>query len=132
MGLCVGLRGLRAGGAARGAGTLPPVISASLSGRARTHLKSLAHPLEPVVQVGTHGITPTVIAAVGVALDDHELIKVKLGQSFEGDRQEAAEQLAAEGHATLVQVIGRIIVLYRARNKIKQAARKRPQIQLPG
>ena len=71
-------------------------------------------------------------ALVGVALDDHELIKVKLGQSFEGDRQEAAEQLAAEGHATLVQVIGRIIVLYRARNKIKQAARKRPQIQLPG
>ncbi len=107
------------------------MISASLSGRARTHLKSLAHPLEPTVQVGTQGITPTVVAAVAVALDDHELIKVKLGQSFEGDRQEAAEQLAKESHSALVQVIGRIIVLYRARNKVRQAARKRPQIQLP-
>jgi len=107
------------------------VISASLSGRARTHLKSLAHPLEPIVQLGTQGITPTVIAAVGTALDDHELIKIRLGQSFDGDRHEASKQLAEESHATLVQVIGRIIVLYRARNKIRQKARNRPQIELP-
>ena len=107
------------------------MISASLSGRARTHLKSLAHPLEPIVQVGAQGITPTVVAAVAVALDDHELIKVRLGQSFEGDRHAAAQELSEASHAALVQIIGRVIVLYRGRNKIRQDARKRPQIQLP-
>ncbi|MCA9662310.1 MAG: YhbY family RNA-binding protein, partial [Myxococcales bacterium] len=54
-----------AGGAPRAAGTLLPVTSAPLSGRARTHLKSLAHPLEPIVQVGAQGITDALIEAVG-------------------------------------------------------------------
>ncbi|MCA9638290.1 MAG: YhbY family RNA-binding protein, partial [Myxococcales bacterium] len=59
-----------AGGRARGAGTLPAVIGASLTGRARTYLKSLAHPLEPVVQVGAQGITDSLCEAVDVALRD--------------------------------------------------------------
>jgi RNA-binding protein len=107
------------------------VTSAPLSGRARTHLKSLAHPLEPLVQVGAQGITDALIGAVGVALDDHELIKVKLGQSFEGDRHEAAQAIAKASGAVVVQVVGRIITLYRGRSKQRQAARKRPQIELP-
>lgn len=107
------------------------MTSAPLSGRARTHLKSLAHPLEPIVQVGAQGITDALIEAVGVGLDDHELIKVKLGQSFEGDRHEAAQTIAKASGSAVVQVVGRIITLFRARSKQRQAARKRPQIELP-
>lgn len=105
--------------------------SASLSSRERTHLKSLAHALEPIVQIGSQGITPTVIAALGVALDDHELVKVRLGQSFDGDRHAASKELAVASDSTLVQVIGRIIVLFKARSKKRQEARTRPQIELP-
>lgn len=126
-----GARELGASGRARPTGTLPPVIAASLPSRARTYLKSLAHPLEPVVQVGTQGITDGLCEAIAIALDDHELIKVRLGQSFTGDRFEAADQVAAATGARVVQVIGRIIVLYRARPRAKQEASKRPRIALP-
>ncbi|MCB9704697.1 MAG: ribosome assembly RNA-binding protein YhbY [Myxococcales bacterium] len=104
-------------------------MGASLTGRARTYLKSLAHPLEPVVQVGAQGITDSLCEAVDVALRDHELIKVRLGQNFEGDRHEAGDAIAAATGARVVQVIGRVIVLFRARPRDKKDTR--PRIELP-
>ncbi|MCB9566957.1 MAG: ribosome assembly RNA-binding protein YhbY [Myxococcales bacterium] len=104
-------------------------MGASLTGRARTYLKSLAHPLEPVVQVGAQGITDGLCEAVDVALRDHELIKVRLGQNFEGDRHEAGDAIAAATGARVVQVIGRVIVLFRARPRDKKDTR--PRIELP-
>lgn len=99
-----------------------------LSARVRAHLKSLAHPLAPLVQVGIDGVTPAVGRAATIALEQHELIKIRLGQGFEGDRDEAAQQLVALTGAQLVQVIGKIVVLYRRRSKDDP---KRPRIVLP-
>jgi RNA-binding protein len=99
-----------------------------LSARARAHLKSLAHGLAPLVQVGGDGLTPAVARAATVALEDHELIKVKLGQAFEGEREAAALDLAGLTAAQVVQVIGRVVVLYRRRSKDDP---KRPRIVLP-
>jgi RNA-binding protein len=99
-----------------------------LSARARAHLKSLAHGLAPVVQVGAEGLTPAVARATTIALEDHELIKIKLGQGFEGERAAAGAELAEQTGAQLVQVIGRVIVLYRRRSKQDP---KRPRIELP-
>src|SRR5690606_15721403 len=96
-------------------GTLPAVIRPVLGAHSRAFLKSLAHRLAPVVQVGTEGISPEVVRATSIALEDHELIKVKLGQGFTGERLEAAEELAGQTGATTVQVIGRVLVLYRRR-----------------
>ena len=99
-----------------------------LSARARAHLKSLAHGLAPLVQVGGDGLTPAVARAASIALEDHELIKVKLGQAFEGEREAAALDLAGQTSAQVVQVIGRVVVLYRRRSKDDP---KRPRIVLP-
>lgn len=99
-----------------------------LGAHSRAFLKSLAHRLAPVVQVGTEGISPEVVHATSIALEDHELIKVKLGQSFTGERIEAAEQLAAQTSAATVQVIGRVLVFYRRRERDDP---KRPRIELP-
>jgi RNA-binding protein len=101
----------------------------ALSARARAQLKSLAHGLAPVVQVGSEGLTPAVARATTVALEDHELVKVKLGQAFEGDRDEAGRTLAEQTDAALVQVIGRVVVLYRRRCKDDP---KKPRIELVG
>ncbi len=100
----------------------------ALGARARAHLKSLAHALVPVVQVGAEGISDAVIRATSIALEDHELIKVKLGQNFPGEREEAGVELAARAGAALVQVIGRVVVLYRRRS---QDDPKKPRIELP-
>lgn len=102
-----------------------PVISS----KARSHLRSLAHGLEPIVHIGTEGITESVCEAVGIALRDHELIKVKLGKAFVGDRKTSARELAEAVGADLTQVIGRVVVLYRPRPA--KAGDKRPRIELP-
>jgi RNA-binding protein len=104
--------------------TKPPEIST----RARAHLRSLAHHLEPVLQIGHDGPTDAVIEQAQTLLERHELIKVKVGQGYEGDRRELAKDLAKALLADLVQTIGRIVVLYRPR---KRKHPKRPPITLP-
>lgn len=108
--------------------TLRRVNQPALGARARAYLKSLAHGLAPVVQIGAEGISPPVVRATTIALEDHELIKVKLGQNFPGEREEASAELAERAGAALVQVIGRVVVLYRRRS---QDDPKRPRIELP-
>nr|WP_276599590.1 ribosome assembly RNA-binding protein YhbY [Nannocystis sp. SCPEA4] len=109
-------------------GTLPRVNRPVLGAHSRAFLKSLAHHLAPVVQVGVEGISPEVVRAASIALEDHELIKVKLGQNFEGERNEAAEELAEQTGSAAVQVIGRVVVLYRRRSRDDP---KKPRIELP-
>lgn|SRR5690606_25172465 len=104
------------------------MTSPSLSTRARAHLRSLAHHLEPVVQIGGEGLTPGVEEAVRTALFDHELIKVRIGQSYEGDRKELARELADHVEADLTQIIGRVVILYRPRSKDLPG---RPRLVLP-
>ncbi|MCA9713921.1 MAG: ribosome assembly RNA-binding protein YhbY [Myxococcales bacterium] len=99
-----------------------------LNSHQRAFLKSLAHPLKPVVLVGSDGLTPGLEGAVDRALEDHELIKVKLGQSFTGERRSAASSLGAATDAAVVQVIGRMIVLFRPRPGERDG---RARIELP-
>ena len=94
----------------------------------KKHLKKLAHGLSPVVQVGGEGVSEGVLEAVGVALRDHELIKVRLGSGYEGPRSEAGTLLAEGSGAALCQVIGRVVVLYRRR---KDDEGRKPRIELP-
>jgi RNA-binding protein len=91
------------------------VTAPALTPRQRAHLRSLAHALRPVVQVGQGGVDAGVLAALDRALLDHELVKVKLTPSIERDRHELAAELATGTKAALAQVIGRVAVLYRPR-----------------
>jgi len=84
-----------------------------LTGKQRRHLRALAHPLKPLVQVGKGGIDDGLIAAVDQALADHELIKVKVGENAGMDRHEVAEQLADKTKSQVAQVLGNTVLLYR-------------------
>jgi RNA-binding protein len=84
-----------------------------------------------VVQVGTDGLSDAVIEATDVALGEHELIKIKLGQGFSGERRQAARELAEATRADLTQVIGRVIVLYRPRPADDERNQSKPRISLP-
>ena len=50
----------------------------NLSTKQKQHLKGLAHPLKPVVLLGSNGLTEGVLAEIEQALEHHELIKVKI------------------------------------------------------
>ena len=85
-----------------------------LTGKQRHHLRGLGHKLDAIVQVGKGGLDEGLFKAVDQALADHELIKVRVGDTADLDRHEAAEKLAAETRSEVAQVIGNIVLLYRA------------------
>ena len=77
------------------------------------HLKSLAHHLNPVVMIGNNGLTEGVLAEIEVSLAHHELIKVKIAGEDRETKNLIAEAIVRETGAANVQVIGKILVLYR-------------------
>jgi RNA-binding protein len=83
-----------------------------LSGADRRHLRRLAHPLRAVVQVGAAGVTDAVVAAVDRALDDHELVKLKLAHE-RTERAKLAAELARRTGSVLAGTVGQVAILYR-------------------
>jgi RNA-binding protein len=83
------------------------------SGPLRRRLRALGHPLRAVVQVGKAGVTPAVSKQAAQALDDHELIKVKISSECPEDRFQVAEALAAVPGVNVAQVLGRVVLLYK-------------------
>ncbi|WP_079910599.1 ribosome assembly RNA-binding protein YhbY [Paenibacillus sp. 32352] len=84
-----------------------------LTGKQKRYLRSLAHHLNPIFQVGKGGVNDHLIRHIEEALEVRELIKVTVLNNCMEDRGEVAEQLAEQSGAELVQVIGKIIVLYK-------------------
>jgi RNA-binding protein len=79
----------------------------------RRRLRALGHPLRPLVQVGKEGVSPAIAKQAAHALHDHELIKVKIGSECPQDRFEVAEFLGGEPGVNVVQVLGRVVLLYK-------------------
>jgi RNA-binding protein len=77
------------------------------------YLRALAHNLKPVVMVGNKGMTQAVIEETDRALTHHELIKVKLAGADHEQRAALAESLCRQTDAVQVNLIGRIVTLYR-------------------
>jgi len=87
----------------------------SLTPRERVSLKGRAHALEPVVQVGTAGLTDAVVTEANRALTAHELIKVRVGSPDRDARATTITALCERTDAALVQKVGKIVVLWRPR-----------------
>jgi RNA-binding protein len=96
----------------------------SLSNAQIRHLRSLAHSLKPVVMVGQHGLRESVLEEIGIALDFHELIKIKVSAGDRDLRDEIIDEIINKTRAEKVQRIGNMAVLFR-RNL------KKPKIVLP-
>lgn len=90
----------------------------------KRYLRGQAHHIKPVLQSGAKGVTDAFIAEVGVALDQHELIKLKLAATDREERAEMIAQITSATGASLVQTIGHTAILFR-RN------RDEPKIALP-
>ncbi len=83
-----------------------------LDGYQRRKLRSLAHHLKPVVQVGKGGLSPAVVAAIDDALEAHELIKVRL-VGDKSEKREAVSALEDELGCKEVGLVGHVATLYR-------------------
>jgi RNA-binding protein len=76
-------------------------------------LRGQAHGLKAILQLGAKGLTDAVAAEVDLALEHHELIKVKVAADDRDARDAMIAELAERAAATLVQRIGNVAVLYR-------------------
>lgn len=91
----------------------------SLRGKQKRFLRSQAHHLQPIFQIGKGGINSAMIVQIEEALEKRELIKVSLLQNTDEIAEEAAQVLEKEIDCEIVQIIGRVIVLYKPSTKEK-------------
>ena len=79
----------------------------------RKFLRAKAHALKPVVITGRAGISEAVLNEIDLALNHHELIKVRVNALDREVRREMAEQICQTLQAELVQIMGHVVTLYR-------------------
>ncbi len=105
----------------------------ALSGKQKRSLRALGHHLSVVVQVGADGVTAGVIAAVAQALNDHELVKVKIADEKEG-RASAVDEIAQATDSEVAQVMGRTALFFKQRaknSKIKLESKRKARATKP-
>lgn len=83
----------------------------------RRKLKKLVHHLKPVVMVGQKGLSESVLAEIEIALDTHELIKIKLSGGDRGNRQKMIATICENTGADYVNAIGHVAAFYRRHPK---------------
>lgn len=91
-----------------------------LTGKQKRYLRSLAHHLDPIFQVGKGGVNENMVKQIREALEARELIKVSVLQNCDMDKKNVAQELANGSNAELVQIIGNVIVLYKESEERKQ------------
>ena len=84
-----------------------------LDNKTRRHLRRISHHLHPVIIVGDGGVSDGVIGETNRALEDHELIKVKINAADRDSRSLLGDALLEACGAEAIQKIGKVIVLYR-------------------
>ncbi len=84
-----------------------------LSSDRKKQYRTLGHKLNPVVTVAGNGLSEGVLEELNRALDDHELIKVKLAITDRDIRKQIASQMCQQCRAEMVQEIGKVALIFR-------------------
>lgn len=114
-----------------GSGEIVRRCSPARSGQVRSWLRGKAHGLNPLVQIGHQGLTPAVAEAVDRALLDHELIKVRVPDRAPVTPRLAALWLHGAIGAEVIQILGRMLILYRAHPDKPRIVLPKPKQETP-
>ncbi|KFF31221.1 YhbY family RNA-binding protein [Bifidobacterium bombi] len=88
-----------------------------LNKRQIRQLRGLANKLEPMLWIGSNGLTDAIVRQASETLESHELLKCALQESCPVDEKEVSELLSGQIGAQVIQVIGHRFVLYRPTQK---------------
>ncbi len=95
-----------------------------LTGKQKRFLQALGNSIKPIISVGKSGVTDNTLVSVKNAFNTKELIKIKIQDGCEEDKEDVAVKIHRGAEAALVQIIGRTVLLYKP-NK------DHPKIELP-
>ena len=88
-------------------------MSTALTSSQSRFLRGQAHDLKALLQIGAKGLTPAFLAELDAVLEQHELVKVKIGAEDRETRDAMIAEIVEKSGAALVQRIGHVAVLYR-------------------
>ena len=109
---------------------MPEIV---LNRNERLALRAAATALRPVVRLGSQGLTDAVLGEINRALDDHELVKVRVPSDDAEERQDFFVEIADRLSCARVQKIGKTLIFWRhnpekaAKEKAVEAKRERAQ-----
>ncbi|MCL4147165.1 UNVERIFIED_CONTAM: hypothetical protein GTU68_040325 [Idotea baltica] len=86
----------------------------TLTGKQKNYLRGIAHSKNPIVTIGGKGLTDAVMSEVELALEQHELLKIKLPTNSKAEKVALLAQITSKSNSEPVQLIGRVAVIYRA------------------
>ena len=89
----------------------------SLSNEQKKHYRSIAHSLKPVVTIAGNGLSESVMTEIERALNDHELIKIKVSITDRDSRKKTIVEVCEQSQAELIQEIGKVAVILREAKK---------------
>lgn len=90
-----------------------------LTSKQRAYLKSLAHPLKPVFQIGKEGLGDNMLTDILAYLAKHELMKVSILQNSSVEVEDVKEYFTSNG-IEFVDKIGRTVILFKSSDKVKE------------
>jgi RNA-binding protein len=93
-------------------------MSNALTNPQKRYLKGLAHDLRPVIMIGAKGVSAALLAELDAALEQHELVKVKIAAEDRETRDVWIEAMIEGSACGLVARIGNVAVIFR-RSKSK-------------
>ncbi|CAM3324239.1 MULTISPECIES: ribosome assembly RNA-binding protein YhbY [Saccharibacillus] len=91
-----------------------------LTGKQKRYLRSEAHHLNAIFQIGKGGFNDQLVRHINEAIETRELLKIAVLKNCDEEPKELGSKLAEAAEAELVQVIGRTIVLYKESKENKQ------------
>ncbi|QEA33841.1 ribosome assembly RNA-binding protein YhbY [Leuconostoc carnosum] len=83
-----------------------------ITGKQKRFLRSKANTLTPIFSVGKNGLAQAWVDEVVLALSKRELVKISLQQSADESSTEVADFIQTHSDITVVQTIGRTLVLF--------------------
>ncbi|MFD2702118.1 ribosome assembly RNA-binding protein YhbY [Paenibacillus shunpengii] len=92
----------------------------TLTGKQKRYLRSQAHHLDPVFQIGKGGTNEHLFRHIEEAIEKRELMKISILNNNLDDKHEIADELAERTGSEIVQIIGNTITLYKESRDNKQ------------
>lgn len=88
-----------------------------LTSKFKQELKAKAHKLKPIVLMGNHGLSESVVKEIDRGLHDHELIKIRIPGSDREAKQAVFLEACELTHAEPIQLMGSVGIIYRKNPK---------------
>ena len=88
-------------------------LKMAISGKQKRELRGQAHSLRPVIIIGSKGLTAAVHQEINIALEAHELIKIKIHDHDKATIKKMIPEICTTNGAEHIQTIGHTVCIWR-------------------